>query len=166
MPPLRTLSPVECSDGKKAMSWLGLGKPRKIADLGDERDGAAPRIGRSPSPTGATGQCPRLCSICSAWRHLPRSPIVRACATSRYVSQRNDFHYSAQRSDRMWSKAENPSVARIASCRCSWPGPPAILSGRAIGRSNPPQQRTVRVLYLDTMFGKSKLSEPDSSEGT
>jgi hypothetical protein len=37
------------------------------------------------------------------------------------------------------------------------------LSGRAICGSNPPQQRTVKIPYLDTMFGKSELGEPDSS---
>src|SRR5277367_2513190 len=72
-------------------------------------------------------------------------------------------HYSAQQSDRMCSTAENPSVAQIASCRCSWPGPPAILSGRAITRSNPPQQRSVKIPYLAAMLRKSRLSEPDSS---
>src|SRR5277367_253169 len=73
-------------------------------------------------------------------------------------------HYSAQQSDRMCSTAENPSVAQIASCRCSWPGPPAILSGRAITRSNPPQQRSVKIPYLAAMLRKSRLSEPDSSD--
>src|SRR5271165_7563503 len=82
----------------------------------------------------------------------------------REASARRDCHYSAQRSDRMCSTAESPSAVRIASCRCSWPGPPAILSGRATGQSNPLQQRTVKVPYLDTMFEKPKLSEPDSSE--
>src|ERR1700693_4478578 len=53
---------------------------------------------------------------------------------------RHDFHYSAQRSCRMGSTEENPSAARIASCRCSWLGPPAILSGGAITGSKTPQQ--------------------------
>src|ERR1700732_4629647 len=82
----------------------------------------------------------------------------------REASARHDFHYSAQRSDRMCSTAENPSAARTASCLFSWLAPPAILSRRAIGRSNPPQQRTIKIPYLDTMFGKSKLSEPDRSD--
>src|ERR1700719_2362795 len=81
----------------------------------------------------------------------------------RGASALHDCHYSAQRSGRMCSTAENPSAVRIASCRCSWPGPPVILSGRAIRRSNPPQQRTVKTPYLDTMFGESQLSEPDRS---
>src|SRR4249920_355292 len=82
----------------------------------------------------------------------------------RETSARRDCHYSAQRSDRMCSTAESPSAARIASCRCSWPGPPAIYSGRAIRGSNPPLQRTGKIPYPDTTFGKSQLSEPDSSD--
>ena len=42
--------------------------------------------------------------------------------------------------------------------------PPAVSAGRAVTGSNPPQQRTVRIPYLDTTFGKSQLSEPDSSD--
>jgi hypothetical protein len=38
------------------------------------------------------------------------------------------------------------------------------LSGRAIRGSNPPQQRTAKFSYVAVMFGKSRLSEPDSSE--
>src|SRR5208337_403041 len=84
----------------------------------------------------------------------------------RAASARRGCHYSAQQSDRMCSTAENPSAARKASCRCSWPGPPAILSGRAIRGSNPPQQRTVKLPYVTVMSAKSRLSEPDSSDCT
>src|SRR5271157_1253305 len=91
---------------------------------------------------------------------MPSPDTVRR----RAASAPRGCHYSAQQSDRMCSTAENPSAARIASCRCSWPGPPAILSGRAIRGSNPPQQRTVKIPYVAAMFGKSRLSEPDSSD--
>src|SRR5271165_2566889 len=92
---------------------------------------------------------------------MPSPDTVRR----RAASAPRGCHYSAQQSDRMCSTAENPSAARIASCRCSWPGPPrhivgeshqGIKSAPATNRQNPlcsrdvweiPAQRTGQQCY-------------------
>src|SRR5271155_853977 len=46
---------------------------------------------------------------------------------------RRGCHYSEQQFGRMCSTAENPSVARIASCQCSWLGLPRYRRGEPSG---------------------------------
>jgi hypothetical protein len=97
---------------------------------------------------------------------------VRPLLDELIVAKASDFIQRAAKGDkpfftksgRMCSTAESPLAVRITSCRCSWLGPPAVSSRRAVTGSNPPQQRIARIPYVATTFGKSWLGEPDSSD--